>query len=128
MDIKGDAYEALLEKGAEDVKSGAGQYFTPRALIDAMVRWVRPRSDDTIVDPACGTGGFLLATHEYIRKHYGEELTEDDFSNTSEPNDLASPRGGSVSPPFRIWSRYRAVNTQNSLPSGSAITSQLTSP
>lgn len=78
VDIKGDAYEALLEKGAEDIKSGAGQYFTPRALIDAMVRCVRPRPDDTLIDPACGTGGFLLAAHEYIQRHHGEELTKED--------------------------------------------------
>ncbi|WP_367137187.1 N-6 DNA methylase [Saccharothrix sp. HUAS TT1] len=78
VDIKGDAYEALLEKGAEDIKSGAGQYFTPRPLIDAMVRCVRPRPDDTIVDPACGTGGFLLAAHEHIQANYGEELTKED--------------------------------------------------
>ncbi|MET8757397.1 class I SAM-dependent DNA methyltransferase [Lentzea sp. NPDC004782] len=78
VDIKGDAYESLLEKGAEDIKSGAGQYFTPRPLIDAMVRCVRPRPDDTIVDPACGTGGFLLAAHEYIQENYGEELTTED--------------------------------------------------
>lgn len=75
VDIKGDAYEALLEKGAEDIKSGAGQYFTPRALIDAMVRCVRPRPEDKIVDPACGTGGFLLAAHDYVQHHHGDELT-----------------------------------------------------
>lgn len=64
-DIKGDAYEELLAKGAEDIKSGAGQYFTPRALIDAMVDCVRPDPSDSVVDPACGTGGFLLAAHTY---------------------------------------------------------------
>lgn len=84
VDIKGDAYEALLEKGAEDIKSGAGQYFTPRALIDAMVRCVRPQPDDTIVDPACGTGGFLLAAHEYIQRNHGEELTKEDAQNLRE--------------------------------------------
>ena len=61
VDIKGDAYEGLLAKGAEDIKSGAGQYFTPRALISAMVDCVQPTVADTVVDPACGTGGFLLA-------------------------------------------------------------------
>jgi type I restriction enzyme M protein len=65
VDIKGDAYEELLAKGAEDIKSGAGQYFTPRALITAMVDCIRPQPTDTVVDPACGTGGFLLAAHTF---------------------------------------------------------------
>ncbi len=60
-DIKGDAYESLLAKGADDIKSGAGQYFTPRPLIQAMVDCVRPTPSDTVIDPAAGTGGFLLA-------------------------------------------------------------------
>ena len=67
VDIKGDAYEGLLAKGAEDVKSGAGQYFTPRALITAMVDVVQPSVRDTVVDPACGTGGFLLAAYDVNR-------------------------------------------------------------
>jgi type I restriction enzyme M protein len=67
-DIKGDAYEELLAKGAEDIKSGAGQYFTPRALIDAMVDCVRPEPSDTVVDPACGTGGFLLAAYTFASR------------------------------------------------------------
>ncbi|MET9028329.1 class I SAM-dependent DNA methyltransferase [Nocardia sp. NPDC004168] len=70
VDVKGDAYEGLLARGAEDVKTGAGQYFTPRALIQAMVDVVRPTPDDTVVDPACGTGGFLIAAHEYIRNNF----------------------------------------------------------
>jgi len=65
VDIKGDAYEGLLAKGAEDVKSGAGQYFTPRALIAAMVDVIQPTAKDKVHDPACGTGGFLLAAYEY---------------------------------------------------------------
>ena len=60
-DVKGDAYEGLLEKNAQDVKGGAGQYFTPRALIEAIVDCVQPRPGEVVVDPACGTGGFLLA-------------------------------------------------------------------
>ena len=60
-DVKGDIYEGLLERNAEDTKSGAGQYFTPRALIRAMVQCVRPEPGKTIADPACGTGGFFLA-------------------------------------------------------------------
>ena len=63
-DVKGDAYEGLLEKNASDVKGGAGQYFTPRALISAIVDVMRPQPGQTIHDPACGTGGFLLAAHE----------------------------------------------------------------
>jgi type I restriction enzyme M protein len=69
-DVKGDAYEGLLEKNAEDVKSGAGQYFTPRPLIRAIVEAMRPAPGMRIADPACGTGGFLLAAHESIAKNY----------------------------------------------------------
>ena len=69
-DVKGDAYEGLLQKNAEDVKGGAGQYFTPRALIAAMVEVVAPQPGQAICDPACGTGGFLLAAHDYLAKHY----------------------------------------------------------
>ncbi|MFG1713073.1 N-6 DNA methylase [Micromonospora sp. NPDC049203] len=77
VDVKGDAYEELLAKGAEDAKSGAGQYFTPRALTAAMVDCMLPTPDDTITDPACGTGGFLLAAYEHIQRHYGGALTPD---------------------------------------------------
>lgn len=76
-DLKGDAYEGLLAKGAEDTKTGAGQYFTPRALIDAMVEVTRPLPADTITDPACGTGGFLIAAHSYIRAHHMQDLTRE---------------------------------------------------
>lgn len=69
-DVKGDAYEGLLERNAQDVKGGAGQYFTPRTLIDAIVDCVRPAPGEVIADPACGTGGFLLSAHEYLKNHY----------------------------------------------------------
>lgn len=65
-DVKGKIYEGLLEKNAEDTKSGAGQYFTPRALIRAMVECMRPEPMKTIADPACGTGGFFLAGYDFI--------------------------------------------------------------
>jgi type I restriction enzyme M protein len=65
-DVKGDAYEGLLQKNAEDTKSGAGQYFTPRPLIKAIVKVMQPEPGMTICDPACGTGGFLLAAHDHI--------------------------------------------------------------
>lgn len=69
-DAKGDLYEGLLQKNAEDTKSGAGQYFTPRALIDAIVACMQPEPMKTIADPACGTGGFFLSAHDWIA--YGD--------------------------------------------------------
>ena len=69
-DVKGDAYEGLLQKNAEDTKSGAGQYFTPRPLIEAIVEAMQPTVGQRICDPACGTGGFLLAAQYYITSHY----------------------------------------------------------
>jgi type I restriction enzyme M protein len=65
-DVKGDIYEGLLERNAEDTKSGAGQYFTPRALIRPMVECIAPKAGKTIADPACGTGGFFLAAYDYL--------------------------------------------------------------
>ncbi len=73
-DVKGDLYEGLLQKNAEDVKSGAGQYFTPRPLIQAIVDVMQPKPAMTIMDPAAGTGGFLLAAYDYISKHYAHEM------------------------------------------------------
>lgn len=69
IDVKGEIYEGLLQKNAEDIKSGAGQYFTPRSLIKAMVEVTRPKPMETICDPACGTGGFFLAAHEYLKTY-----------------------------------------------------------
>jgi len=71
IDVKGEIYEGLLEKNAQDIKSGAGQYFTPRPLIQAMVDAMAPRPGQTICDPACGTGGFLIAAHDYVAAHHG---------------------------------------------------------
>lgn len=67
VDVKGEIYEGLLEKNAAEVKSGAGQYFTPRPVIEAIVQCVQPRIDETVCDPACGTGGFLLAAYDYMK-------------------------------------------------------------
>jgi type I restriction enzyme M protein len=78
-DVKGDIYEGLLEKNAEDTKSGAGQYFTPRALIKAMVECVRPEPKKTIGDPACGTGGFFLGAYDYIVHHNKLDKDEKEF-------------------------------------------------
>jgi len=84
-DLKGDAYEGLLEKNASDVKGGAGQYFTPRPIINAMVEVMQPKKDMQIHDPATGTGGFLLSAYNYILNKGGldkDEIKElkDNFS------------------------------------------------
>jgi len=70
VDVKGEIYEGLLEKNADSSQKGAGQYFTPRALIAAMVDVTQPKPNQTIGDPGCGTGGFFLAAHNYIDKNY----------------------------------------------------------
>lgn len=67
-DTKGDLYEGLLQKNAEDTKSGAGQYFTPRPIIQAMVECLRPAPGKTIADPACGTGGFFLGAYNWLTR------------------------------------------------------------
>lgn len=79
VDTKGEIYESLLERVASDTKSGAGQYFTPRPLIRAMVTALRPEPKKTIADPACGTGGFFLSAQEYLLKRYGKELGRDEL-------------------------------------------------
>ena len=70
VDVKGEIYEGLLARNAEDVRGGAGQYFTPRPVIRAIVQVMRPEPTMHISDPACGTGGFLLAAYEYLVKTY----------------------------------------------------------
>lgn len=67
VDVKGEIYEGLLEKNASEVKSGAGQYFTPRPVIEAIVQCVAPQVGETVCDPACGTGGFLLAAYDHMK-------------------------------------------------------------
>ena len=81
IDVKGEIYEGLLEKNAEDVKGGAGQYFTPRSLISAMVEVINPKPGETIGDPACGTGGFFLSAHDYIDKNYNLDKDQKKFLN-----------------------------------------------
>ena len=92
IDVKGDIYEGLLQKNAEDTKSGAGQYFTPRPLIRAVVDVMRPEPGMTICDPACGTGGFLLVAHDYIAKpeHYQLDTDQKKFlkSDTFKGTDI----------------------------------------
>ncbi len=78
-DVKGEIYEGLLEKNAEDTKSGAGQYFTPRALIRAMVECIRPEAMKTIADPACGTGGFFLGAYDFLIAHHKLDKEQKQF-------------------------------------------------
>ncbi|HUC01541.1 MAG TPA: class I SAM-dependent DNA methyltransferase [Candidatus Paceibacterota bacterium] len=80
VDVKGEIYESLLERVASDTKSGAGQYFTPRPLIRAMVAALRPQPKKTIADPACGTGGFFLSAQDYLLRTYGDELGRDELA------------------------------------------------
>ncbi|MDO4556582.1 MAG: class I SAM-dependent DNA methyltransferase [Lachnospiraceae bacterium] len=78
-DVKGEIYEGLLQKNAEDVKSGAGQYFTPRPLISAMVKCIRPEPMKTIADPCCGSGGFFLSAQEFIAENYALDRDQKAF-------------------------------------------------
>ena len=80
-DVKGAIYESILEKNGQDKKSGAGQYFTPRSLISAMVDVTRPQIGETVCDPACGTGGFLLAAYDYMKKQSQDKGKRDFLRN-----------------------------------------------
>ncbi|HCH3850169.1 N-6 DNA methylase [Vibrio parahaemolyticus] len=77
-DVKGNIYEGLLERNAEDTKSGAGQYFTPRALIATMVKCMKPQPKQTIADPACGTGGFFLSAYDYLTDKNNYQLDKEE--------------------------------------------------
>ena len=79
-DVKGAIYESILEKNGQDKKSGAGQYFTPRPLIQAMVDCIMPKIGETVCDPACGTGGFLLAAYDCM-KQQSQDKDKRDFLN-----------------------------------------------
>ncbi len=81
-DVKGAIYEGILEKNGQDKKSGAGQYFTPRPLIQAMVDCLQPQIGETVCDPACGTGGFLLAAYDYM-KGQSQDKGQRDFLNNN---------------------------------------------
>ena len=76
-DVKGAIYESILEKNGQDKKSGAGQYFTPRSLISTMVDVARPQIGETVCDPACGTGGFLLAAYDYMKGQSSDKEKRD---------------------------------------------------
>ena len=82
-DVKGDIYEGLLAKSAAESPKGAGQYFTPRALIQAMVDCIAPQPGERITDPACGTGGFLFTAHNYITSH-NKSLTREQLKHLKE--------------------------------------------
>lgn len=75
VDIKGAIYEGLLQKNATETKAGAGQYFTPRPLINAMVEVMKPTPEMAVLDPACGTGGFLLSAYDYMKAQTNDKET-----------------------------------------------------
>ena len=79
VDTKGEIYEGLLQKNAEDTKSNAGQYFTPRPLIKSMVHCLQPEPMKTIGDPCCGTGGLFLARYDFLTSHYQLDSEESRF-------------------------------------------------
>lgn len=81
VDVKGAIYEGILEKNGQDKKSGAGQYFTPRPLIRAMVDCIQPKIGETVCDPACGTGGFLLAAYDYMKPQSQDKAKRDFLRN-----------------------------------------------
>lgn len=83
-DVKGDIYEGLLARSAQESPKGAGQYFTPRPLIKAIVDVMQPSPSDTVSDPACGTGGFLLAAHDYVVRKHGKDLDPDEKEHLRE--------------------------------------------
>lgn len=91
-DVKGNIYEGLLEKYADDTKSGAGQYFTPRVLIKAIVECIKPEPKKTICDPACGTGGFFLTAYDYLVKNYNLDKEDKEFlkNNTFSGNEIVA--------------------------------------
>lgn len=82
-DVKGAIYESILEKNGQDKKSGAGQYFTPRSLIQAMVDVACPQIGETVCDPACGTGGFLLAANDYMKPQSSDKAKQDFLRNNA---------------------------------------------
>ena len=92
VDVKGDIYEGLLEKNAADTKSGAGQYFTPRALIKMMVQCVAPQPMKTIHDPSCGTGGFFLAAYDYLTNTHALDKEQKAYlkNNTFSGNEIVA--------------------------------------
>ena len=82
-DVKGAIYESILEKNGQDKKSGAGQYFTPRSLIQAMVDVACPQIGETVCDPACGTGGFLLTAYDYMKPQSSDKAKQDFLRNNA---------------------------------------------
>ena len=98
--VKGDAYDGLLEMNAQDTKSGAGQYFTPRSPIQAFVDVMAPKPGETVCDPLCGTGGFLLAAHDDVVKH---------IQNLTKPQKAKLKKAKLKEETFMAWERVQAA-------------------
>ena len=124
-DVKGDIYEGLLAKSAAESPKGAGQYFTPRELIKAVVDCMQPSPEDTVCDPAAGTGGFLLAAHDSVVRHHAKDLDPDQKKHLRTRfvqgiDSLASDPGDRFSlvmtnPPFGKKSSIAIVNEEGDL-------------
>ena len=113
-DVKGDAYEGLLQKNAEDVKGGAGQYFTPRPLIKAIVDVMQPRPDEVVCDPACGTGGFPMSRDDAHRFNHSIDVMTSEFFLRS--SDSASCRLRTMLSLFRAETKTPPATGQIDFP------------
>jgi type I restriction-modification system DNA methylase subunit len=116
-DVKGDAYEGLVEKNAQDVKTGAGQYFTPRPLIAGIVDVIAPKTGETICDPACGTRGFFLAANEYAIRHY-PNMTRDEKRKLKE----STFRGCELD---IFWLRDESLEESDNLPDPDVLAQEI---
>jgi len=123
-DVKGDIYEGLLQKSAAESPKGAGQYFTPRELIKGIVDAMRPAPDDTVCDPACGTGGFLLLAYDYVSHHFAKTLDPDQKRHLRRDfvhGDAARPRRDRRRDRRRSAGRARCVRRHRGRPTGIGI-------
>ena len=125
LDTKGTIYEGLLERNAAEVKSGAGQYFTPRPLIDAMVEVIDPQPSETVHDPACGTGGFLLAAWERMKKA-GDRRSPVARARQAFRHRHRARRGAAVRHEYVSARRRRATGIRSCAPTRSTRSSAIT--
>lgn len=107
----GDLYEGLLEKNASEKKSGAGQYFTPRVLIDSMVRIIKPELGEKICDPAAGTFGFIIEADKYLKEKYDNYFGNDERTITDEEREFQETKAFSACELVQDTHRLGLMNT-----------------